>query len=117
MSRNNHIVNLRHMLDHAKETLSLVQGKNRADLDSDRLLNLSVVRLLEIIGEAAGRVAKEQRCRMPGIPWSQIINLRHRLIHGYDKVDFGIVWKIVTQDLPQLIAQLEKIIPPEEPEA
>jgi uncharacterized protein with HEPN domain len=39
----------------------------------------------------------------------QIVGLRNRLIHGYDNVDFDILWEIVTQDLPPLIAELEKI--------
>jgi len=48
------------------------------------------------------------------ILWSQIIGLRNRLIHGYDVIDFDILWQILTVDLPALIAMLEKIVPPEE---
>lgn len=40
--------------------------------------------------------------------------LDHRIIHGYDTVDFDILWKIVTQDLPTLIKALERIVPAEE---
>lgn len=72
------------------------------------------MRLLEIIGEAANQVLIKERSRYPEIPWSQIVSLRNRLIHGYDAVDFDILWQIVTQDLPLLIAALEKIVPPEE---
>jgi len=53
MSRNKTTVRLRHMLDHAREAVSLTQGKSRVNIDNDRLLNLALVRLLEIIGEAA----------------------------------------------------------------
>ena len=113
MSHHENIVRLRHMLDHAKEAVAMVRGKIRADLDTNRQLNLSLVRLLEIIGEAAGRVPKEDRAHYPGIPWQEIVGLRNRLIHGYDAVDFDILWQIVTQDLPPLVAVLEKITPPE----
>jgi uncharacterized protein with HEPN domain len=99
-----------HMLDYAREAVSLVQGKTRADLDTDRLLNLALVRLLEIIGEAANRIPSEEQARHPKIPWPQIVGLRNRLIHGYDSVDFDILWQIVTQDLEPLIAQLEAIV-------
>ncbi|MGH7812560.1 MAG: HepT-like ribonuclease domain-containing protein [Candidatus Binataceae bacterium] len=85
----------------------MVQCRRRADLDTDRQLNLSLVRLLEIIGEAAGRVSAEERTRHPDIPWTEIVGLRNRLIHGYDSVDFDILWQIVTGDLPRLIAALE----------
>jgi uncharacterized protein with HEPN domain len=98
------------MLDHAREAVALVQGKRRVDLDSDRLLNLALVRLLEIIGEAANRIPEEEQARYPQIPWPQIVSLRNRLIHGYDSVDFDILWQIVAEDLPPLIASLEGIV-------
>jgi uncharacterized protein with HEPN domain len=98
------------MLDHSREAVAMVQGKARADLDQDRKLNLSLVRLLEIVGEAANRIPKEQRSAYPGIPWPEIIGLRNRLIHGYDEVDFDILWQIVTQDLPPLVKSLERIV-------
>ena len=58
------------MLDHAREAVTLAQGKGRADLDEDRLLELALVRLLEVIGEAASRVSGEECARHPEIPWS-----------------------------------------------
>ena len=110
MPRHEAVVCLRHMLDHAREAVSVVQGRTRTDLDTDRLLNLALVRLLEIIGEAAGRVAKEERGLYPDIPWPEIVGLRNRLIHGYDEVDFDILWQIVKKDVPSLIEKLEKIL-------
>ena len=101
---------MRHMLDHAKEAVAMACGRTRTDLDKDRQLNLSLVRLLEIIGEAAGRVAADERARHPDIPWSEIVGLRNRLIHGYDSVDFDILWQIVSDDLPPVIAALEKAL-------
>ncbi|MCM2358414.1 MAG: DUF86 domain-containing protein [Geobacteraceae bacterium] len=96
------------MLDHAEEAVYLVRNKIRPDLDSDRLLNLSLVRLLEIVGEAANRIPPETRQQYPSIPWQQIIGLRNRLIHGYDAVDFDILWQIVTVDLPPLVNVLKR---------
>ena len=103
------------MLDHASEAVAMVQGKTRSDLDTDRQLNLSLVRLLEIVGEAAGRVPNVERVEYPDIPWPEIVSLRNRLIHGYDRVDFDILWQIVTQDLPPLIDILEQVVPPGDP--
>jgi len=92
----------------------MAQGKRRADLDTDRQLNLSLVRLLEIIGEAASRISKEDLVRYPHIPWTEVVSLRNRLIHAYDMVDFDILWQIVTKDLPPLIEQLERILKSED---
>jgi uncharacterized protein with HEPN domain len=71
-----------------------------------------LTRLLEIIGEAANRVPDENRAEYPQLPWLQMIGLRNRLIHGYDSVDFDILWVIIQKDLPDLIGQLEEIIGP-----
>jgi uncharacterized protein with HEPN domain len=98
------------MLDHALEAVAMTKGKIRADLDKDRQLNLALVRLLEIIGEAASRIPKEEQARYKDISWSEIISLRNRLIHGYDTVDFDILWQIVNQDLPGLIGSLRKVL-------
>jgi uncharacterized protein with HEPN domain len=105
MPRRDADVRLRHMLDAAREGVQMAQCKTRADLDADRPLNLSLVRLLEIVGEAANRAPARERAKYPGIPWAQIVGLRNRLIHGYDNVDFDILWQIVTEDLPPLIVQ------------
>jgi len=97
------------MLDSAREAVQLIGGKSRSDLDRDRVLSLALVRLLEVVGEAANRVTSATRQQNSEIPWSPIVSLRNRLIHGYDTINLDILWKILTNDLPQLIAQLEKI--------
>ena len=50
---------LRHMLDAAREAARFAQGTTRGELDRDRVLALALVKLLEIIGEAASRVTPE----------------------------------------------------------
>ena len=74
------------------------------------MLELSLVRLAEIVGEAAACISDETRRRWPAIPWPAVIALRNRLIHGYDEVDLDILWHIVRDDLPALIAELEKAL-------
>ena len=110
MSRSETRISLRQMLDYAREAVDMVQGQVRADLDTDRKLNLALVRLLEVLGEAANRVPPSDRAQYPQIPWLQLISLRNRLIHGYDQVDFEILWQILTRDLPVLTRELEKIV-------
>lgn len=112
MSHRNPLVFMRHMFDHAQEAVNMTKEKTRSDLNTDRQLNLSLVRLLEIVGEAANRIPQEEQIKFPDIPWPEIISLRNRLIHGYDQVDFDILWQIVSHDLPKLIGQLKKILPP-----
>jgi uncharacterized protein with HEPN domain len=82
MTQHNDTIRLRHMLDHAQEAVVLVGGKDRADLNRDRVLELALVRLVEIIGEAAARVSPETQDRYPGIPWKEVVGMRNRLVHG-----------------------------------
>jgi uncharacterized protein with HEPN domain len=104
------------MLDHAKEAVAMAEGKTRQDLETNRMLNLALVRLLEIVGEAANRVPKEEQMKHPAIPWKDIAGMRNRIIHGYDRVDTDILWEILEKDLPPLVEALEKIVPPEDAE-
>ena len=103
-------VRLQHMLDAANEALTFIQGKNRADLDIDRMLVLSLIRELEIIGEAASKISAETRSQNNSIPWLDISGMRNRLIHAYFDVDLDTVWSTVSRDLPTLKAELEKIL-------
>lgn len=103
-------IRLQHMLDAANEALIFIQGKGRADLDSDRMLVLSLIRELEIIGEAASNVSRQTRSQNSTIPWPDITGMRNRLIHAYFDVDLDTVWNTVTKDLPVLKAELEKIL-------
>jgi uncharacterized protein with HEPN domain len=113
MSRHDDTVALRHMLDYARTAQRMVAGRSRQDLDTDEMLRLALIRAVEVIGEAAGRVSAAGHKAHPAIPWPQILGARHRLIHGYDTVNLDILWDIVTLDLPPLIAQLQTILPNE----
>lgn len=110
MPKDEDIVRLRHMLDAARKAIDLTSGHSRTELDKDEKLSLALVRLLEILGEAAKSVSERFREEYPSIPWRQIAGTRDRLIHGYFDVDLDIVWKIVSIDLPALIPNLEKAL-------
>ncbi len=77
-------------------------------VDDDKTQD-AVIRNLEILGEAANKIPKEIQERYPNIPWHQIIGMRNRLIHAYFVVDYEIVWKIITSELPGLLEKLGKL--------
>ena len=107
MSQHDDAMRLRHMLSNAQEVIEMARGRHRQDLGHNRMLELSLVRLLEIVGEAASRVTPETQQRFDSIPWAEIIGMRNRLIHGYDRVDLDILWTIVQDDIPPLVRDLE----------
>lgn len=110
MSTPDDSLRLKHMRDYAAEAVQLSQGRSRTDLDSDRLYGLAMIRLVELIGEAASRVPFAVQTQHPQIPWRPIIGARNRLIHGYDQISHDIVWTILSQDLPPPITQIDSIL-------
>jgi uncharacterized protein with HEPN domain len=110
MTQHSPTVRMRHMLDHAKEAIDLVAGKEIADISRNRVLELALVRLVEIVGEAANRLPEEDQLRYPSIPWREVVGMRNRLVHGYDAIDLDVLWDTLQIDLPQLIEELERIL-------
>ena len=110
MSRRDPMVAVQQMRDHGREAMALAEGRRRADLDLDRTLELSLTRLMEILGEAARRVPDDFRAKYPQVPWRQTTDLRNVLIHDYDTVDFDVLWRIIRERLPPLVEQLQTII-------
>jgi uncharacterized protein with HEPN domain len=74
----------------------------------------AVVRNLEIIGEAARKVPESIKERYSKVPWSQVIGLRNRLIHGYFVIDYDIVWYIISNELKELKQEVEEMLKGEE---
>lgn len=109
------LVRLKHMLDSTEAILSFVKGKRRASLDKNRLLLSAVLRELEIIGEAAGKVSEKTKKKFSHFPWKELVGLRNRLTHAYFDIDHDIIWKTIREYLPEFqkyvklaIATLEK---------
>jgi uncharacterized protein with HEPN domain len=103
-------VRLRHMLDAAQEAMGFARGRQRGDLAPNRMLTLSLVKCVEIIGEAASKISPETRAQFPAVPWVDIAGMRNRLIHAYFDIDLDRVWDTVISDLPPLVAELEKVL-------
>ena len=108
--QNRDVIRMRHMVDAATKSVSFIAGKTRKDLDSDEKLALALVRLVEIIGEAASKVTTETQNRHHAIEWRDIIGTRNRLIHAYEAVNLDVLWQIVSVDLPSLIIRLQRAI-------
>lgn len=104
------ILRVQHMLDFARKAVQFNEGKSRVDLDSNEMLAMATIHLIELIGEASRTISTELRHQYPEIPWDAISGTRNRLAHGYIDVDLDIVRTIVTKDLPPLIVQLRPVL-------
>jgi uncharacterized protein with HEPN domain len=98
--RRDDLFRIRHMLEAAKEAFSFGAGQRRSGLETDRMRVLSIVKSIEIIGEAATKVSRETRDQFPQLPWSNIVAMRNRLIHVYFDIDLERVIDTVNHDLP-----------------
>ena len=107
-------IRMRHMLDAAREAVAFARGRKRSDLDNDRMLVLSLVKDIEIIGEAAWQISPSTQEQQPDIPWDDIIGMRHRLVHAYFDINLDILWRTVQDDLPALLQVLEPLFPKDE---
>ena len=102
---------LGHMLDTAREAAARAAERGMDGFVEDEDLRLALAYRIQMIGEAARRVSEPTRRAHPEVPWSQIIGMRHKIVHDYLSVDYDIVWQVVDKDLPELIGQLENIVP------
>jgi uncharacterized protein with HEPN domain len=98
----------RHMRDAAREAQEFARDRARPDLDRDRMLYGALVWSLTIIGEAASNLTPELRASLSGVPWSNIVGMRNRLVHGYYLIDADMVWETITLHVPPLVAALDE---------
>lgn len=98
---------IQHMIEAAEQALAFIEGRERADLDRDQMLQLALTRAVEIVGEAATQVSEAGRAELPAIPWPQVIGMRNRLVHAYFDVNLNILWDTVQLALPALLGPLK----------
>ena len=105
------------MLLAAKELSKYTEGVTLEEFDRNRLLQHAVIRLIGIVGEAARNISAEFKTAHPEISWSGIVSMWNRLLHEYFRVASDKVWEVVKKEMPELIALIEPLVPPEEPNA
>ena len=101
------------MIVAARKAVRFSKGLTYERFSQSDLHQNAVLKVLEIIGEAASRISDDTRTAHPDVPWPDIVGLRNRIVHAYFEVDLGVVWNIVKNDVPELISALERIVPPE----
>ena len=98
------------MLEAARKIELFIAGLDHVAFLGDEKTIDAVVRNLEVLGEAARQLPDDFTSRHSNIQWFQISGLRNRIVHDYFGLDLNIIWQIIHHDLPQLKAQLEKLV-------
>ena len=110
MTQHDPFVRIAHMRDYATEAIALLGTRTVKEFEGERILQLALVRLVEVIGEAASKVEEDFRARYPIVPWREAVAMRNLLVHGYDIIDHGILLETIKTDLPPLVEQLQSIL-------
>lgn len=100
-------------LDHILQEMDFLQECMSqyafADIARDEILKLSVIRSLEVIGEAAKNVSPECKRRYPGIPWKGMASLRDRLIHAYFSINWELASDVIHVEIPAIHFQIQEL--------
>ncbi|HYN21350.1 MAG TPA: HepT-like ribonuclease domain-containing protein [Thermoanaerobaculia bacterium] len=100
------------MLNAAQGVVTSLQGTTYEQYVENEDLRLATERRIEIIGEAARRVSTSFKEAHPEVPWRLIVDQRNVLIHAYDEIEQERIWRLVAQEIPLLIEQLTRLLPP-----
>jgi uncharacterized protein with HEPN domain len=117
MSKRSELVYVGTLLDASRRAHAKAAGVTKEQFDADDTLQLALTYLVQNVGEAATKVPESVRVSCPQIDWIAITGMRHRIVHDYLNVDFDKVWQALHDDIPPLMEELEKLIPPESPSA
>ena len=103
-------IRVHHILDAITEVEQYIAGVTDEQFLNNSEKRFATIKQIEIIGEACNKITEEVRQAHPQIPWAQVIGFRNISIHEYHNISFYIVWNIATTDLPQLKAQMQKLL-------
>jgi uncharacterized protein with HEPN domain len=110
MSAHDPRATLRQIQDAARYAQAICADKTLEGLLKDWQASAALERFIEIIGEAVKRLPPELRDRYPAVPWKEITGTRDHLSHGYDDVDYQVLWNAVEKDIPVLLATVEQML-------
>ena len=110
MSRHDTKVTLRQLAEYARHAQELCAQNTLAGILTDWQKRAAFERVMEILGEAVKRLPLELTARYPAVDWRGIAGMRDRVSHGYDAIDYGLLWQSVEIRVPGLLATIEQML-------
>ena len=110
MSRHDPKVTLQQVAENARRARELCAENTLAGILSDWQKRAAFERVMELLGEAVKRLPPELTSRHPKMNWRAIAGMRDRISHGYDAVDYDLLWQAVEADVPELLATVEQML-------
>jgi uncharacterized protein with HEPN domain len=110
MSAHDPQATLRQIQDAAHRLQMICEGKTLEQLLADWQATAALERFIEIVGEGVKRLPVDLRQRYSSVPWKEIAGTRDHLSHGYDDVDYQVLWDAVEKDVPELLLAIEQML-------
>ena len=98
------------MLQYARRAQAFAAGYTFDLFMADAKTQAACLHSVRTVGEAASQIPPTFRKAHPEIPWKEVIGVRQKMTHGYDDIDWDVVWKIIVRDLPALESLLVDIL-------
>lgn len=102
-------IRIGNIISAAEEAIDMLGDKSLDEFENNRMLVLSLIKEIEIIGEAAAKISKQTKAEYSHISWEDIVGMRNYLIHVDLDVDYKMIWDTVKYDLPPLLEEAKKI--------
>ncbi len=97
------------MIEAIESIIEFSKGMTRDEFFRDKKSRDATLRNLEILGEASKKIPEPIRNAAPEIPWRRITGLRDILAHNYFGLDEGILWDVVTREVPRLLEPMREL--------
>jgi uncharacterized protein with HEPN domain len=110
MSRHDPKVTLHQIAEHARRAMELCAQHTLPEIIADWQKCLAFERAMEVLGEAVKRLPPELTARYPAVDWRGIAGMRDRVSHGYDSVDYELLWQAVQNRIPGLLAVVDQML-------
>lgn len=101
---------LRQIQESARRAQEICANKTLEGLLKDWQATAALERFIEIIGEGVKRLPPDLRDHYPVVPWKEIAGTRDHLSHGYDDLDYQVLWDAVKNDVPRLLATIDEML-------
>ena len=93
----------------AAEHLAEIVSEGRSEFDENWKTRLAAVKLIEVIGEAAGAFTPELEEAHPDLPLQEAKDMRNFLAHEYWRIDHALVWRVAEQVIPGFASRMEEV--------
>lgn len=104
---------LSNILERGDRLARFVDGMSKEGFLSDELTQAAVSKCVEVIGEASGELVRRHPdfvAAHPQLAFLQAYRTRNRLSHGYETIDWEIVWNAATSDVPEFIVNVRSLL-------